>query len=398
MSIQLNQGQKTVVEEAVKWFKSGTEQVFQYSGGAGTGKTTVLNAILDALEVDRMRVAPMSYVGAAAINMRIHGLYNARTIHSWLYKPVETTMLDNNGKPMQDNYFDRPVLGLEFEPKPLDGIDLMVIDEGGTVPKSMKREIESRGIPIIVLGDVQQLKPVADDPAYLYEGKIHYLTEIMRQGLNSSIPILADKLIKGETIHKGYYGDVWVIDHDELTDEMIMASQILVCGKNSTREELNKRIRHDILKINSDLPIYGEKVICRKNNWKKEIDGISLANGLVGTVENNPDVGSFDGKSFTIDFRPDKMRMKFPNLKCDYKYFVANPEARKFIKNNKYSTSEKFEFAYAITTHVSQGATYNNGIYIEEYLSQDINRNLNYTGLTRFSNHAIYVKQKRKFY
>ena len=54
--------------------------------------------------------------------------------------------------------------------------------------------------------------------------------------------------------------------------------------------------------------------------------------------------------------------------------------------------------AYAITTHMSQGSQYPNGAYIEEYLSPDINKNLNYTGITRFSNFLIYVKKKKKYY
>jgi ATP-dependent exoDNAse (exonuclease V) alpha subunit len=68
------------------------------------------------------------------------------------------------------------------------------------------------------------------------------------------------------------------------------------------------------------------------------------------------------------------------------------------FKYNKYSFGEKFELAYAITTHLSQGSQYCNGIYMEEYLRPDINNNLNYTGITRFSNSLIYVKKKRKFY
>ena len=43
-----------------------------------------------------------------------------------------------------------------------------------------------------------------------------------------------------------------------------------------------------------NLPKYGERVICRKNNWDISIDGIALANGLAGHVVNNPDPSSFN--------------------------------------------------------------------------------------------------------
>jgi ATP-dependent exoDNAse (exonuclease V) alpha subunit len=54
---------------------------------------------------------------------------------------------------------------------------------------------------------------------------------------------------------------------------------------------------------------------------------------------------------------------------------------------------EKFEFGYAITTHLSQGSQYFNGIYLQEYFGggYDINKRLNYTGITRFRHKCIYV-------
>ena len=76
---QLNRGQEKVVNEAIRWFRNSSEQVFQYSGNAGTGKSVVLNEIIRRLRLKDYEVAPMSYVGAATVVMRNKGLYNART-------------------------------------------------------------------------------------------------------------------------------------------------------------------------------------------------------------------------------------------------------------------------------------------------------------------------------
>ena len=46
-----------------------------------------MNEIISRLGLDMSQVAPMAYTGAAAIVMRTKGLFNARTIHSWLYEP-----------------------------------------------------------------------------------------------------------------------------------------------------------------------------------------------------------------------------------------------------------------------------------------------------------------------
>ena len=64
-----------------------------------------------------------------------------------------------------------------------------------------------------------------------------------------------------------------------------------------------------------------------------------------------------------------------------------------------FSIGEKFDLAYALTTHLAQGGEYSNGIYIEERLGDpNVSRNLNNTGVTRFRNGLIYVKPKRRLW
>ncbi|MCK9199038.1 MAG: AAA family ATPase [Bacilli bacterium] len=397
MVIPFNNKQKYVISEAIKFYRHSSEQVFQYAGFAGTGKSSVLFEIERQLKIPRHRIATMAYTGAAAIVLRMKGIMNASTIHSWLYRPVEDILLDINGKPQINEYFNRPKFSLRFEPKPLDNIDLIVIDEGGMVPYNMKNEIESRGIKIIVTGDLDQLPPVADKPAYLYDGKVYVLDEIMRHEMNSAKVYIADRIRKGLPIHKGFYGDVYVIDQDEFTDEMALYSDVVLSGKNSTRQYVNSHIR-ELLGYNSDLPSFGERLICRKNNWNLEIDGISMANGLRGVVLNYPNIHGFDGKNYTKDFKPDFMSSFFPQLSCDYKYLKAPYGNKDAIKYDKFSTGEKMEYGYGLTVHLSQGSQFNNVVYLEEYLSKDIQAKLDNTAVTRAINNLIYVKQKRKYY
>ena len=98
------------------------------------------------------------------------------------------------------------------------------------------------------------------------------------------------------------------------------------------------------------------------------------------------------------DFKPDLINGVFQNLDIDYKYFVGTNDQRKYLKNSPYQTGEKFEFAYATTCHLSQGSQYHHGIYIEEILKGNCQNNLNYTGITRFSDQMIYVKNAKRRY
>lgn len=399
MEFQLNEQQEFVVQEAIKFYKESPEQIFQFTGPPGTGKSVVLFEILKRLNLPMYEVAPMAFTGAAAIVMRLKGLSNARTIHSWLYEPVEVPLTDEYGNVVMDNYLNRPVTTIRFvRRKEIQGIKLIIFDEGWTVPKYMLNDILSIGAKIIVAGDPDQLPPVGDEPCFFTRGRVYRLSQVMRQAQGSPIVYLADRAINNLPIHTGNYGNVLVITENELTNEMLKYAQVVLCGKNSTRDMYNRIIREDILGFNGDLPKYGEKLICRHNNWSKEINGISLTNGLSGFVCNNPDVSGFNGREFTIDFMPQIANdLIFKDIKADYKYLNSDKKQRDTIKNNRYFKENLFEFGYTQTVHLAQGSQWRNGLYIEEYIHPDINKHLNYTAITRFSDMCIYVKPKRKW-
>lgn len=394
----LNQQQEFVRDRAIEWWNS-SEPIFQYTGGPGTGKTYLLNHILGAINIAPERIAAMAYTGQAAIVMRRNGLPDAKTIHSTLYEPKEVHEVNPDGSYKLDPYFNKPIVNLEFVPKNLDDIDLFIIDEGSMVPIEMAKEINKRGKKIIVTGDLDQLPPICGEPGYLYSGTVYKLTEIMRQKRNSPIVYLSRLALEGKEIERGVYGNCKVIYENELTDYEIVNSDIMICGKNKTRDMINTNYRHNILHTDSTVPIEGERMVCRKNNWDIGTpDGINLANGLIGTVIKPPEINNVSEQSYVIDFLPLMSDYPFYNLICDYKFLNANYDQKKFIKMDKFSVGEKLEYAYAITTHMSQGGQFNNGIYVEEFLNRDIQRNLNYTGITRFRDKFIYVKRQPKFY
>lgn len=398
MKLVPTEEQSRICDEAFDWYyNQPNEQVFQVSGGPGTGKSTLMNMIVDRLAVPRHKIIPMSYIGSASLNMRLKGLTNAKTMHSWIYTPANIFETDTMGNIVLNDYINRPQITQSFVKKKLDGdYSLVIFDEGGSCPSKHRKDILDLGLKIMVFGDIDQIPPVNDTPAFLYDGKIHRLTQIMRQNLNSSIVKLSRRALQGLPIHKGFYGDVLVIDYEDLTDDMIMGSDVVICGRNATRDDINNRVRKNILGINSEIPVYGERMVCRQNNWLIESDGINLVNGLTGIVSNYPDISCFDGKSFKIDFLPNLGYVPFTGIPINYEYLISPYETRRMLKNSKFYNGELFEYAYAITAHCAQGSEYQNGIYIEEYMNPKEQNNINYVGISRFKQSCIYVRKYNK--
>lgn len=401
----LNNDQRRVHDAALKNLYSGHKQVYEYGGAAGTGKTYTLYQICKDSGIPMSRILPMAYTGAAASVLRKKGFTSATTLHAGLYTPEERPNPNYTKMIAEaiDNKFGVPTIPktiIRFVPKKsLPNIDLIVIDEGGMVPYYMKDIIESFGIPIIVTGDPNQLGPIGDKPAYLDHG-YDMIYELMRQDALSPIIYIAHRILNGQSIDVGLYGNrVLVIEDTDLTDEMILSSNLVICGTNATRDYYNQYIRGNLLGFEGPLPHYGERLICRKNNHDVEICGIELANGLIGYCASEPDTIYANNRLFYIDFLPDILVTPFKNLECDYEYFSAPAKVRTHY-NNPYNQGEKFEYGYCITTHLSQGSEASRGIYIDEWMGRNLEdiKKLQYTGVTRFKESLIFVKRHRKFY
>ena len=385
INFELTSQQKIAKEKTLQWWKSRDKQVFEISGAAGTGKTTIVYTLIDELGLDHDDVLFMAYVGKATLALAMKGNF-AQTIHSSIYELRKVPMTDDLGNVVLEN--NRVVDKLEFVKKDYlpSNIKLIVVDEGAMVPENIAKDILSFDIPVIVLGDNNQLPPIFGNSYFLNSPDVE-LTEPMRQALDSPIIYLALRAMKGEYIKMGKYGNSYVIRKNMIQDKMLTNSDIVICGRNRTRDDLNRRIREDILKIDKPYPVIGDKVICRKNNWNRRLmDNIFLINGMVGYIEDI-DMESFNGRTIRIDFRPEFLKNKmFENIEIDYEYLTMP-----FNKKTKVrSYYDQFEYAYAITTHLSQGSEYDNVFIYDEVMGdREFYRKWLYTAITRASNGLI---------
>lgn len=386
MGFELNNQQLYAGLEMEKWWTKCMKQVFEISGPAGSGKTTIVSYLIDTLGLKHEEVLFMAYVGKATMALARKGNF-AKTIHSSIYDVVYVPKIDEYGNIVMKNNRVVTVMAFQLKKYLPKSIKLIVIDEGSMLNEKIAKDVLSFGLPVIVLGDLNQLKPIFGNPYFLQNPDV-ILTEIMRQKANDPIIYLSQRALKGEDIFTGKYGErCYAIYKDQVTDDMFTKPDVVICGKNKTRDEINNYVRKSILKIDSQLPRIGEKVICRQNNWEKSIDNnIFLINGLVGYVENVY-MESYNKKSICIDFRPEFLDDKvFKKIAIDYKYLFSSFEE----KENKRCYYEKFEFANAITCHLAQGSQYPNVLVFNEgFGSRDDRRRWLYTAITRAASGLI---------
>ena len=394
MGIVLNDQQEECVNLAVKWFKNYTsKQTFEISGPAGSGKTTIVRTIIQNLGLKMDDVLFVAYVGKAALQLTRSGV-NGRTIHSAFYNIDFVPVKDEHGQVVIKN--GRVVTRPEFikKEKIPNNIKLIVIDEAPMVNEAFGVDIESFNIPIICLGDLQQLPPVIGGTKYLIRPD-YVLTKIMRQAEGNPIIYLSQLASRGEKIPYGKYGDkCYVIPKDKVNDNMLLTANMIITPTNASRARLNKYIREELRHIDSELPVEGEKLICRKNNRNRIIgDNVYLVNGMLGYV-TSVDKSTYNTRTVDISFTPDfNDAINFHNVRIDYKTLMQSIQTDNGVYKKGYSMYDMFEFGDCITVHLSQGSQAENVLFISEPFGRDreLQSKLEYTGITRASEGLIYA-------
>ena len=379
--MKLNEQQAQAIEALRKWWYNGNKQVFQISGAAGTGKTTLIRYLINEIKLEHDEVLFTAFVGKATLAMTRNGL-NAKTLHSAICYCKDEPVLDENGNVVTE--YNRRVTKRVFtRRRKIDPrIRLIVVDEGSMVPAKMADWLLKFKVPIIVLGDLNQLPPVIGDSFFLKEPDV-VLTQIMRQSSESPIPYFAQNVLQNGTkcLSPGLQiGDkINVLSKADITPELLKGYDVIICGTNKTRNNLNTYIRERIYGRTQEYPVIGDKLICRENDWTFSVDDVYLINGLIGYV-TDIDLESISDYTMKIDFKPEFMDNEFKNVTLDRIYMGLSPNDKRFYRSNYH----KFEYGYAITCHLSQGSQYNRVlVFNESFGTAEERRKWLYTAVTR---------------
>ena len=437
--------QRHAIEEFTQFFfERSDENLFVLKGYAGTGKTSLVAAIVNTLLELGGKVVLMAPTGRAAKVFASYASYPAFTIHKKIYRQKNTT--DGEGIFSLGFNEDADTLFFVDEASMIsnDGLTGASFGSGRLLDDLIEYVYAGQGCRLLIIGDDAQLPPVGEDesPALSAEVLSGYgldvteciLTEVIRysgrNGILSNATMLRERMAADDIYDlpvltlKGYE-DISSIPGSELIEainssynEVGMDETMVICRSNKRAYLYNKGIRNTILYREEELST-GDILMIAKNNYHwtadcKEMDFI--ANGdiaVVRRVRRTQEMYGFRFADVVLSFPDhndiefelkillDTLHSDYPSLSKedsdrlfnavmeDYSDITNKKERMKKLKEDSFYNALQVKYAYAVTCHKAQGGQWkrifiDQGYITEDTFTPDYYRWL-YTALTRAS-------------
>ncbi len=379
-------------EEQRRAIKSAlTNGVMVITGGPGTGKTTIINGIIELLKGEGMTVELAAPTGKAAKRMSIATGQEAQTIHRLL----GLTFLDENSRKQTfDHDEDNPVEA-----------DVIILDESSmvdiTLMTSLLKAIVA-GTRLIIVGDADQLPSVG--PGNVLKDIIASevvpvirLKEIFRQARESTIVTNAHLINDGKmpVIEKDSRDFFFMRSPNQ--SQLVETIKALVTARLPKYLNCNGLKDIQVLTPMRKSPIGVEelnKVLqdClnppRKGKFEKTVGGKILRMGdKVMQIKNNYDIQWRVFKNGTVIddglgiYNGDEGIITFIDNVNEYVEVVFDDEKTVLYD---FTQLDELELSYAVTIHKSQGSEYKAVIIpVHSGPPMLMTRNLIYTAVTR---------------
>ncbi|HVQ44856.1 MAG TPA: AAA family ATPase [Candidatus Saccharimonadia bacterium] len=381
MSYVLSQDQAAALRQIGAWYRGKTAPFLTLGGYAGTGKTTLISYLRQALtehDVDAT-VGFCAYTGKATrvLQDKLRESRTMRrgdsvsTIHSLIYSTEEG-----------------PGGAVKWVRKEALDRSLIVVDEASMVDESIWQDLLSFGIPILAVGDHGQLPPVGS-AFNLMEKPTLRLERIFRQEADS--PIIEVATIARETgllAVREYGAGVRKLDRAQpetgtIVQELLSnwrPDLLVLCGYNATRVKLNQAMR-EMRDMVAPEPQSGDRVVCLRNNRTKH-----LFNGMLGRIVRVvPAMGEEGAAWYEAEIELEGE---------DYVYtgyilreqFGAATTLKDVPVGPDGERGDLWDFGYALTVHKAQGSQAPAVLVFEERFARSSDeewRRWLYTAVTR---------------
>ena len=429
-------------------------KVFLLCGYAGTGKTSLISALVRTMEQLERKTVLLAPTGRAAKVFSSYSGRSAHTIHKCIYR--QKSIMDNTTFTLSENRAQNTLFIVdEASMISNDG------NSGGLLDDLIEFVYSGRGCSMLLLGDTAQLPPVGEveSPAlttsYLRSMFLDVtaveLKQVMRQlndsGILYNATMLRQRIQEEDTYDppqitfKGF-DDISNVQGEELIEAIEtsysktgMDETIILCRSNKRANVYNEGIRRRILYREEELS-RGDMLMIVKNNyyWREQLGKEDktilekldfIANGDIAEIIRVHGTEEMYGFRFAdvtlslIDYEDCEIDVKImlntltsesPSLTREENERLFNavwedyPEIRskrkrmEEIRKNPYYNALQVKYGYAITCHKAQGGEWKHvfidqGYISEEMINPDYYRWL-YTAFTRASERLYLVNWK----
>ncbi len=433
--------------------------LFVLRGFAGTGKTTVVKALVDVLPKIGKRTALLAPTGRAAKVLTSYTRKEANTIHRKIYfaRTNKDGLIELK---LQTNYHKHT---------------LFIVDEASMIQHAMSAEgalFSARNLlddlfqfvyggencRMLFIGDTAQLPPVGLDhsPALDHEflkRAFHLnldtfeLTEVVRQAKESGILVNAtlvrqqiqNQKVEFPVFSISGYKDVCRLNGQDLEDSLNDAwsgsqkqNSVVICRSNKRANIYNREIRRRILFFEEEISS-GDFLMVVKNNYfwlPLESTAGFVANGDIVEllrIRNVEELYGFRFADVTIRFldypeekeidvkiildtlmsesaaltQADNNRL-FQAVMADFQDIPSRRERMEKVKASPYFNALQVKFAYALTCHKTQGGQWDT-VFIDQGYLTDQMLNLEflrwlYTAVTRATKKLFLINFEDRFF
>ena len=458
LSVQPTENQKKIIESFSDYLsEDNSSTFFVLNGYAGTGKTTIIAAIVSALKSLGIKTILLAPTGRAAKVLSQYSGEKALTIHKRIYR--EQTNAAYESKFSLNINRENEALFIVDEASMLSSgtnADKTIFGSGSLLDDLIQYVRSGKRCRLMLVGDSAQLPPVGDSyspalsPAeFLPFGDVVYETmdEVVRQEQTSGIlfnATLVRCMLENNIFEIPHldmqYDDIESVSGGEFLEKLQDCydrygrdQTIVITRSNKRANRYNEGIRRNILFAEEEIES-GDMLMVVKNNYHyteriEDCPMSFIANGDIARlkrIRRFEELYGFRYASAVLEFDDydnteieckvllDTINSEAPSLtyeqsqklfyevEKDYTDIKSKIKRFKEIRENEYFNALQVKFSYAVTCHKAQGGQWS-AVFIDRFLfgdepmTKDMLRWL-YTALTRATERVFLVNFDDKFF
>ncbi len=449
--------QKKVVEKLSEYLSSSDySRIFVLNGYAGTGKTTLISALVAVLRETGVKSVLLAPTGRAAKVLTRYSGQQAFTIHKRIYR--QRTNADYESKYSLDMNKEQGAVFIVDEASMLSDSsgDGQIFGSGSLLEDLITYVRKGRDCRLILVGDNAQLPPVGADyspalepSALLHYGDVTYtsMDDVVRQSVESGILFNATMvrcMLENNLCEIPRFDlsrpDIEAIDGGEFLEKLQDCydtygrdETIVVTRSNKRANRFNEGVRRYILSAEEAIES-GDMLMVVKNNYHytERIENCPMnfiANGDIARLKKIRRFEDFYGFHFAdavlsfADYDDTEIECKilldtiasespsltreesrrlFDEVEKDYTDIKSRIKRYKEIRENPHFNAVQVKFAYAVTCHKAQGGQWravfvDRCLFGDEPMTKDMLRWL-YTAVTRATDKLYLVNFDKRFF